>query len=108
MPWLGLKMTEVFGAYANQPPSAAPPPRNHDLLKNRPPKKKHQNENAFMRGNAASREPIWSGLRQLANAAPIGIPTRKILVTQCIVNHGWERLASTADMSLGKRRVDSG
>ena len=34
MPWVGENGTLEFGAYMNQPPSAAPP-RIHDVLMNR-------------------------------------------------------------------------
>ena len=62
MPWLGENSTLVFGAYMNQPPSAAPP-RNHERLRKSPPNRKHQKPNALMRGNATSRAPICSGMK---------------------------------------------
>jgi hypothetical protein len=62
MPWLGENTALVFGAYANQPPSA-PPPRNHDVLRKIPPTRNVQKLRALSRGNATSRAPIWSGIR---------------------------------------------
>jgi hypothetical protein len=61
-PWLGEKTGPEFGAYMNQPPSAAPP-RNHDRLTTIPPASRHQKPNALMRGNATSRAPICSGMK---------------------------------------------
>ena len=62
MPWLGENNTLEFGAYMNQPPSAAATeePRRVD---EEPPNKKHQNEKALIRGNATSRAPICSGMK---------------------------------------------
>ena len=60
MPWVGENGTLEFGAYMNQPPSAAPP-RIHDELMNRAPNRKHQKPKALMRGKATSRAPICSG-----------------------------------------------
>ena len=62
MPLVGEKATLEFGAYMNQPPSAAPP-RIHDVLTNRPPNRKHQNPKALIRGKATSRAPICKGTR---------------------------------------------
>ena len=59
-PLLGEKMGPEFGAYMNQPPSAAPP-RNHDALRTIPPTTSSQSDSAFKRGNATSRAPICSG-----------------------------------------------
>ena len=60
MPCDGENGRLEFGAYMNQPPSAAPP-RNHDALTNSAPNKKDQKPNALMRGNATSRAPICNG-----------------------------------------------
>ena len=62
MPWLGLKIGLVLGAYANQPPSGAPP-RIHDEFRNRPPQMKIQNDRALRRGKATSRAPTCNGIR---------------------------------------------
>ena len=61
-PWLGENTGPEFGAYMNQPPSAAPP-RNHDRLTTMPPPSTHQKPNALRRGNATSRAPICSGMK---------------------------------------------
>ncbi|CAB4656723.1 unannotated protein [freshwater metagenome] len=61
-PWVGEKMTPLFGAYMNQPPSA-PPPSNQLELRKTPPAKNAQKLNALIRGNATSRAPICSGIR---------------------------------------------
>ena len=59
-PLVGEKATEEFGAYMNQPPSAAPP-RIHEVLRNSPPKRNAQKPKALMRGKATSRAPICRG-----------------------------------------------
>ena len=56
-PLLGENTGPEFGAYMNQPPSAAPP-RNHEAFRIRPPLTNNQNDNAFRRGKATSRAPI--------------------------------------------------
>ena len=61
-PFDGENATDEFGAYMNHPPSA-PPPKNHEVLRNSPPKRNAQNPNALMRGNATSRAPICSGTK---------------------------------------------
>ena len=61
-PFEGLKGTELFGAYMNQPPSA-PPPRSQEVLRKMPPKTKIHSESALSRGNATSRAPICSGMK---------------------------------------------
>ena len=61
-PWLGENTGPEFGAYMNQPPSAAPP-RNHDKFTTMPPAKRHQKPKALMRGNATSRAPICNGTK---------------------------------------------
>ena len=50
-----------------------------------PPKKNTQKLKALIRGKATSRAPTWSGIRKLANAAPIGITTRKTITVPCMV-----------------------
>ena len=60
MPFVGENGTDEFGAYMNQPPSAAPP-SSHDVLMKIAPNRKHQKLKALMRGNATSRAPIWRG-----------------------------------------------
>ena len=62
MPCVGENVTLEFGAYMNQPPSAAPP-RIHDVLMNRAPNRKLQKPNALIRGKATSRAPICSGMK---------------------------------------------
>ena len=62
MPCDGENGTPEFGAYMNQPPSAAPP-RSHDVLTKRAPNRKLQKPKALMRGKATSRAPICSGSR---------------------------------------------
>ena len=62
MPFDGENGTDEFGAYMNQPPSAAPP-RIHDVFRKMPPNRKHQKPNALMRGKATSRAPICSGTK---------------------------------------------
>jgi len=62
MPWVGENSASEFGAYMNQPPSAAPP-RNHDVFRKMPPNRKHQKPKALIRGNATSRAPICSGTK---------------------------------------------
>ena len=62
MPCVGEKMTPLFGAYMNQPPSA-PPPMIQLVLRNNPPNKNAQKLNALIRGNATSRAPICNGIR---------------------------------------------
>ena len=61
-PWDGEKIGPEFGAYMNQPPSAAPP-KNHDKLMKIPPPKMHQKPKAFIRGKATSRAPICRGMK---------------------------------------------
>ena len=59
-PLLGENTGPEFGAYMNQPPSAAPP-RNHDALRITPPVRNNQNDKALSRGNATSRAPSCNG-----------------------------------------------
>ena len=59
-PLEGEKTGPEFGAYMNQPPSAAPP-RNQARLSTTPPMTRSHRESAFRRGNATSRAPICSG-----------------------------------------------
>ncbi len=60
-PLVGENGTSLFGAYMNQPPSAAPP-RIHDVLMKMPPNTNSQRLRAFRRGKATSRAPICSGI----------------------------------------------
>ena len=60
MPFVGENGTLEFGAYMNQPPSAAPP-RIHDVLMNRAPNRNDQKPKALIRGKATSRAPTCSG-----------------------------------------------
>ena len=60
MPFVGENATLEFGAYMNQPPSAAPP-RIHDVLMNRAPKRNDQMPKALIRGKATSRAPTCNG-----------------------------------------------
>ena len=60
MPLVGENGTLEFGAYMNQPPSAAPP-RIHDELRTGAPNRKDQKPKALMRGKATSRAPSCSG-----------------------------------------------
>ena len=60
MPFEGENATLEFGAYMNQPPSAAPP-RIHDVLMNRAPNKNAQMPKALRRGKATSRAPTCNG-----------------------------------------------
>ena len=62
IPCVGENTGPEFGAYINQPPSAAPP-MNHDKLMKIPPNNNNQKPSAFMRGNATSRAPICSGIK---------------------------------------------
>ncbi len=59
-PLLGEKTGPEFGAYMNQPPSAAPP-RNQAAFKTSPPTTKNHKPRAFIRGNATSLAPICKG-----------------------------------------------
>ena len=62
MPCDGENGTLEFGAYMNQPPSAAPP-RNQARLTKMAPNRKVQKPKALIRGKATSRAPICSGRR---------------------------------------------
>ena len=62
MPLVGEYGSLEFGAYMNQPPSAAPP-RIHERLMKIAPNTSDQMPRALSRGKATSRAPIWSGSR---------------------------------------------